>query len=101
MIGSVSPAMKKYITVPAIWVVKHKFLRYFKENKYSMFENKICRDLRDGVVTKEDLDKLSTCDINAEVNDGLSEASKEQLKNMSGEEIIDADLAKQKGHYTE
>ena len=101
MIGSVSPAMKKYITVPAMWVIKHKFLRYFKENKYSMFENKICRDLRDGVVTKEDLDKLSTCDINAQVNDGLSEASKQQLKNMSGEEIIDADLAKQKGHYTE
>ena len=100
MIGSVSPAMKKYITVPAMWVIKHKFLRYFKENKYSMFENKICRDLRDGVVTKEDLDKLSTCDVNAEVNDGLSEASKQQLENMSGEEIVDADLAKQKGHYT-
>ena len=31
MIGSVSPAMKKYIWVPAWWVMKHKF---FKRGKY-------------------------------------------------------------------
>ena len=82
MIGSVSPAMHKYIWVPAAWVVKHKFLRFFKDKKYSMYENKICRDLRDGKVTKEELDKLSTCDFNAKANDGLSEksrASKESL----------------------
>ena len=69
MIGSVSPAMHKYIWVPAAWVIKHKFLRFFKENKYSMYENKICRDYRDGKVTKAELDKLSTCDINAQIND--------------------------------
>ena len=74
MIGSVSPAMHKYIWVPAAWVIKHKFLRFFKDKKYSMYENKICRDYRDGKVTKEELDKLSTCDFNATVNDGLSSA---------------------------
>lgn len=97
MIGSVSPAMHKYIWVPALWVVKHKFLRYFKQDKYSMYENKICRDLRDGNVSKEELDKLSTCDLNAVVNDGLSEKSREQLKDKSGEEIVDADIAAQIG----
>lgn len=95
MIGSVSPAMHKYIWVPATWVVKHKFLRFFKENKYSMYENKICRDLRDGKVTKEELDSLSTCDLNCEVQDGLSSASKEQLKEKSGEKIVDEDIARQ------
>ena len=34
---------------------------------------------RDGKVTKEDLDKCSTCDMNCVINNGLSEASKEQL----------------------
>lgn len=95
MIGSVSPAMHKYIWVPAMWVVKHKFLRFFKEKKYSMFENQICRDLRDGKVTKEELDKLSTCDMNAVISDGLSEASKSALEGTTGEAIVDADIAKQ------
>ena len=95
MIGSVSPAMHKYIWVPATWVIKHKFLRYFKDNKYSMYENKICRDYRDGKVTKEELDKLSTCDLNAVVNDGLSESSRKQLENKSGEEIVNEDINKQ------
>ncbi len=62
MIGSVSPAMHKYIWVPAFWVIKHKFLFFFKKKKYSMYENKIVRDLRDGKVTKEQLDRLSTCE---------------------------------------
>ncbi len=62
MIGSVSPAMHKYIWKPALWVVKHKFLFFFKKKKYSMFENKIVRDLRDGKVTKEELDRCSTCE---------------------------------------
>ncbi|MBR0411947.1 MAG: radical SAM protein [Eubacterium sp.] len=79
MVGSVSPAMHKYIWVPAAWVIKHKFLRFFKDNKYSMYENKICRDLRDGKVTKEELDKLSTCELNAEAKDGLPEISKSAL----------------------
>lgn len=62
MIGSVSPAMHKYIWVPLFWVLKHKFLFFFKKNKYSMFENKIVRDYRDGKVTKEQLDACSTCE---------------------------------------
>lgn len=71
MIGSVSPAMHKYIWVPAWWVVKHKFLFFFKKKKYSMYENKIVRDYRDGKVTKEELDACSTCDMCAKANDGL------------------------------
>lgn len=95
MIGSVSPAMHKYIWVPAAWVIKHKFLRFFKDKKYSMYENKICRDYRDGKVTKEELDKLSTCDFNATVNDGLSSASKIALVGTTGEAIVDADIENQ------
>ncbi|MBQ9743131.1 MAG: radical SAM protein [Ruminococcus sp.] len=63
MIGSVSPAMKKYIWKPAFWVVKHKFLRFFKKKKYSMFENKTVRDFRDGKIKKEELDACSTCEM--------------------------------------
>lgn len=95
MIGSVSPAMKKYIYKPAWWVFVHKFLRIFKKKKYSMFENKVVRDYRDGKVSKEDLDKLSTCDMNCVINNGLSLASNEQLKTMSGEEIVNADVKNQ------
>jgi MoaA/NifB/PqqE/SkfB family radical SAM enzyme len=62
MIGSVSPAMHKYIWKPAWWVVKHKFLFFWKKKKYCMYENKIVRDFRDGKVTKEDLDACSTCE---------------------------------------
>lgn len=40
-------------------------LRKKSGGKYSMYENKIVRDLRDGKVTKEELDKCSTCDVNA------------------------------------
>lgn len=95
MIGSVSPAMHKYIWKPAWWVIRHKFLRFFKKEKYSMFENKIVRDYKEGKVSKEELDKCSTCDMNCVINDGLSEASREQLKNKTGEEIVDEDLKKQ------
>lgn len=97
MIGSVSPAMHKYIWVPTWWVIKHKFLRFFKKEKYSMFENKIVRDYRDGKVTKEELDACSTCDMHCKVNDGLSDASKEALKGTTGEEIVDRDIEKQMG----
>ena len=62
MIGSVSPAMHKYIWVPFFWVLKHKFLYFFKKKKYSMYENKIVRDFRDGKVSKEQLDACSTCE---------------------------------------
>ena len=95
MIGSVSPAMHKYIWKPAWWVIRHKFLRFFKKEKYSMFENKIVRDYKDGKVSKEELDKCSTCDMNCVINDGLSDASREQLKDKTGEEIVDEDLKRQ------
>lgn len=95
MIGSVSPAMHKYIWKPALWVLRHKFLRFFKKQKYSMFENKIVRDYRDGKVTKEELDACSTCDMNCEINDGLSDISKEALKNTTGEEIVSKDIEEQ------
>jgi MoaA/NifB/PqqE/SkfB family radical SAM enzyme len=75
MIGSVSPAMHKYFLKPFFWVVKHKFLHFFRKKKYSMFENKIVRDFRDGKVSKEALDKLSTCDMSCMANNGLPENS--------------------------
>ena len=34
-------------------------------------------------------------DMNCVINNGLSEASKEQLKHKTGEEIVDADIAEQ------
>ena len=95
MIGSVSPAMHKYIWIPTWWVIKHKFLRFYKKDKYSMFENKIVRDYRDGKISKEELDKCSTCDMNCITNNGLSEKSKEALKNKTGEQIVDEDIEKQ------
>ena len=95
MIGSVSPAMHKYIWRPAIWVLRHKLKSLFTGSPYSMYENKIVRDYRDGKVTKEELDKCSTCDMRAEANDGLSEESKAQLVGRTGEEIVDADIVEQ------
>ena len=95
MIGSVSPAMHKYIWKPAAWVIKHKVLRFFKDKKYSMYELPAVRDYRDGKVTKQELDALSTCDMNAVINDGLSQQSRNQLKNKTGEEIVDEDIRRQ------
>jgi hypothetical protein len=95
MIGSVSPAMHRYIWKPALWVVRHKFLRFFRKKKYSMYELKVVRDYRDGKLTKEDLDKCSTCDMRAVINDGLSETSRQQLVGRTGEDIVDADIASQ------
>ncbi len=92
MIGSVSPAMHKYFYKPFFWVIHHKFLRFLKKKKYSMYENKIVRDYRDGKVTKEQLDKLSTCDLSCLTDNGLSNASKEMLKNKTGEEYVKEDL---------
>lgn len=63
--------------------------------KYSMYENPVCCDYRDGKVTKEQLDRLSTCDMNAEINNGLSDDSKEALKGKRGEDIVNADVAGQ------
>ena len=95
MIGSASPAMKKYIWVPAWWVLVHKAKALFTKHPYSMYENKIVRDYRDGKVTKEELDACSTCDHSCQIDNGLSEKSKEQLENRSGEEIVAEDLAGQ------
>ena len=97
MIGSASPAMRKYIWKPAWWVIKHKFKGLFCSRPYSMYENKICCDYRDGKVTGDELDRCSTCDRNAVIANGLSDASKAQLKHRTGEEIVDADLAAQFG----
>ena len=85
MIGSVSPAMHKYIWKPAAWVLAHK-LRPGK--KYDMHELKIVRDYEDGKVSKEELDKLSTCDMSAVVNDGLSAASKAEAHVFETSEVL-------------
>ena len=76
MIGSVSPAMHKYIWKPAAWVIAHKAKALISKNPYDMHELKIVCDYEDGRVTKEELDALSTCDLSAVVNDGLSVASR-------------------------
>ena len=76
-------------------MVWHKLKALFMKKPYSMYELKVVRDFRDGKVTKEELDKCSTCDMCAVVNNGLSEASKAQLVGKTGEEIVDADIAEQ------
>lgn len=63
MIGSVSPAMHKYIWKPAFWVMKHKLKALFMKKPYSMYENQIVFDLKNGRVTKEELDRCSTCEM--------------------------------------
>jgi len=62
MIGSVSPAMHKYIWVPGFWVAWHKFKALFSKKPYSMYESRIVRAYRDGKVSKEELDRCSTCE---------------------------------------
>jgi MoaA/NifB/PqqE/SkfB family radical SAM enzyme len=88
MIGSVSPAMHKYIWKPAAWVVAHKAKSLFSSHPYDMHELPIVRDYEDGKVTKEQLDALSTCDVSAVVNDGLSAASKAQAHVFETSEVI-------------
>ena len=46
-------------------------------------------------MTKEELDKCSTCDMNAVINNGLSADSKEALKGKRGEDIVNADVESQ------
>ena len=94
MIGSVSPAMHKYIWKPLMWVIIHK-MKFWTKNKYSMYENKIVRDYKEGRISKEFLDRCSTCDMNSNVNNGLSKESMEQLKGKTGEEIVAEDLKNQ------
>ena len=101
MIGSVSPAMHKYIWKPALWVIHHKFLRAYRglihKKKYSMYEIPAVRDYRDGKVTREELDACSTCDLSAQcLSNGLSSASQELLRTKSGEDFVAEDMQRQK-----
>ena len=77
MIGSVSPAMRKHIWKPGIWVAWHKCKALFTKKPYSMYEHKIVRDYRDGKVTKQALDQCSTCSL-------CSQAQTEELANETG-----------------
>lgn len=95
MIGSVSPAMKKYIWVPAWWVLCHKCKALFTKHPYSMYELKVVRDYRDGKISKEALDQCSTCDLAGQKDNGLSQKSNEALKARSGEDIVAQDLEEQ------
>lgn len=95
MIGSVSPAMHKYIWKPAWWVLKHKFVYMWKKKKYSMYELPIVCQYHDKSITKDELDKLSTCDFNGEISNGLSIESQEVLKYKKGEDIVAEDIKNQ------
>ena len=53
-------------------MIRHK-LKFWTKKKYSMYELKIVRDYRDGKVTKEALDRCSTCDLHAAAANGLKE----------------------------
>ncbi len=61
MIGSSSPAMHKYFHKPFWWVIKHKFLRFFKKQKYSMYEIPVVKEYEQGKISKEELDSRSSC----------------------------------------
>ncbi len=75
MIGSVSPAMHKYIWKPVWWIIRHK-IKFWTQKKYSIYENKTVCDYRDGKITKDELDRCSTCDIHAQAKDGLNTTSR-------------------------
>ena len=80
--------MHKYIWKPGFWVLTHKLKALFTKTPYSMYELKVCRDYRDGRVTKEELDALSTCDMHAAINDGLSDASRADAHVYETEEAL-------------
>lgn len=87
--------MHQYIWKPATLVLVHKFKALFIKHPYSMYKLKICRDYCDCNVTKEELDKCSTCNMNCVIYNSLSEASKEQLKHKTGKSIVDTDITQQ------
>ena len=60
-----------------------------------MYELDIVQKYANGKITKEQLDEMSTCDLHARVNNGLSEASEAMLLAQTGEEIVDNDLRNQ------
>lgn len=88
MIGSVSPAMHKYIWVPATWVAIHKAKSLLGRKAYDMHELPVVRDFEEGRVTKDELDALSTCDSSAVANDGLSDASKAEAHVFETDEVV-------------
>ena len=57
----------EYILFLVVW---HKVKALFTKKPYSMYENKLVRDYRDGKVTKAELDRCSTCDLCADGEDG-------------------------------
>ena len=83
------------VLVGEVIVMALLLVGFYHEDRFVAFENKICRAYRDGLVSKEQLDACSTCDLNAPIQNGLSAASQEQLKNKTGEEIVEADIARQ------
>ncbi|MBR3582683.1 MAG: radical SAM protein [Kiritimatiellae bacterium] len=92
MIGSASPAIRKYLPRPAWWVLRHKLRALLGLKPYSMYELPAVRALRDGKVTAAELDALSTCERPDAVTDnGLSAASRAQLAYSTGEAIVAAD----------
>lgn len=88
MIGSVSPAMHKYIWKPVCWVAAHKLRALFSKRPYDMHELPVVCDYEEGRVTREQLDALSTCDMSALVNDGLSETSRADAHVYETEEAL-------------
>lgn len=86
MIGSASPAMKKYIWKPGFWIIGHKFLRFWRKKKYSMYELKIVRDYAAHKVSKEELDRCSTCEFGAATKpDGRIGAGQQRTGEEQGE----------------
>ena len=69
MIGSVSPAMRKYITKPVSWVLEHKLK---SGKKYDMHELPIVGAFERGEVTRDELDALATYDPTVAADNGLS-----------------------------
>lgn len=88
MIGSVSPAMHRYIWKPAAWVAVHKLKALVSRKPYDMHELPVVLDYEEGRITKEELDALSTCDMTTTASDGLSEASRADAHMYETEEAL-------------
>lgn len=95
MIGSVSPAMHKYIWKPALWVLKHKARSLFTQKPYSMYENEICQKLKDGTVTKEELDACSTCAKYKNCEEKIPQPKSEAEENKDIEQETENNLEEQ------
>jgi MoaA/NifB/PqqE/SkfB family radical SAM enzyme len=87
MIGSVSPAMRKRIWRPALWVLRHR-AALLAGRPYDARELPAVRAYAEGRVTREELDALSTCDPSAEASDGLSDASRAEAHEFRTEEAL-------------